>query len=101
MKYKTATLTCKVLAHDQLLYLSHLLTPYTPAWALCSQHKQLLYQLFPQSYADEVSVTQRLQYGMKSLSKFTVALPWLLLRSILRHIILLVPSLSATTPSSP
>ena len=44
---------------------------------------------------------QHLQYGIKSLSKFTVALPWLLLRSILRCIILLVPSLSATTPSSP
>jgi len=38
---------------------------------------------------------------MKSLSKFAIALSWLLLRSILRHIILLVPSLSATTPSSP
>jgi len=38
---------------------------------------------------------------MKSLSKFAIALPWLLLWSMLRHIISLVPSLSATTPSSP
>jgi len=35
---------------------------------------------------------QHLQYGMKSLSEFAIALRWLLLRSILRHIILLVPS---------
>jgi len=34
------------------------------------------------------------------MSKFAIALPCLLLRSSLRHIILLVPSLSATTPSS-
>jgi len=37
---------------------------------------------------------------MKSLSKFSIAFPWILLRSILRHIILLVPSLTATTPAT-
>jgi len=36
---------------------------------------------------------QHLQYGMKSLSKFAISLPCLLLRIILRHITLLVPSL--------
>ena len=43
---------------------------------------------------------QHLQHGMKSLLKFTITLPWLLLRRILRHIILLVPSFSSTTSSS-
>jgi len=37
---------------------------------------------------------------MKSLPKFATALPHLLSRRIVRHIISLVPSLSATTPSS-
>jgi len=40
------------------------------------------------------------QYGI-TLPKFAIALPWLLLRSILRHVISLVLSLSGTTPSSP
>jgi len=40
-------------------------------------------------------------YEMKSLSKFAIALPCLLLRSILRRIISLMPYLSATTLYSP
>ena len=40
------------------------------------------------------------QYRMKSPLKLAIALPCLLLGSILRHIILLVHSLSAATPSS-
>ena len=47
--------------------------------------------------SDEVSVTQHLQYEM---SKFAIALPWLLLRSILRHILLLVPSLVSCDTTS-
>jgi len=45
---------------------------------------------------------QHLQYGIKSLSKFAITFPYLVLKSISgRRIISLVPSLSATTPSSP
>ena len=40
------------------------------------------------SQTDELSVTQHLVYGVKSHSKFAIALPWFLLRSI------------PTTPSS-
>jgi len=40
------------------------------------------------------------QYRMKSMLKLAIAFPCLLLGSILRHIILLVPSLSAATPSA-
>jgi len=42
---------------------------------------------------------QHLEYEMKSLSKFTIALSCLLLRSLLRHIVLLVPSVSALPAS--
>jgi len=39
---KLATLTYSVLAHNQPLYLSHLLTRYTPACTLCSRDEHLL-----------------------------------------------------------
>jgi len=47
------------------------------------------------------SVTQHLRYRMKSLSRFAMALPCLLLRSILRQIVSLMPSPSAIVLSSP
>jgi len=47
-----------------------------------------LFPQFPRLQADKVSVMQHLQYGMKSLLKSATALPWLLLKSTLRHIIL-------------
>jgi len=49
INYKIATLIYKVLAHNQPLYLSHLLTPYTPARTLRSQDKRLLCPQFLQS----------------------------------------------------
>jgi len=42
INYKLATLTCKVIAFNHSLYISHLLTSYTPACTLRSQDKQLL-----------------------------------------------------------
>ena len=54
---------------------------------LFSQGKHLL--TFPTVTTDEVSVMQHIQYGIKSLSKFTTALPWLLLLSILGRCIIL------------
>jgi len=42
INYKIATLSYKVLALNQTLYVSHLLTPYTPAHTLRLQGKHLL-----------------------------------------------------------
>jgi len=42
IKYKVATLTYKAVTLNQPLYLTHLLTPYTPGCSLQSQDKHLL-----------------------------------------------------------
>jgi len=49
INYKIVTLTYKILAYNQPLYLSHLLTPYTPVCALRLQDKCLLCPHFPQT----------------------------------------------------
>jgi len=78
---------------------SHLLTPYTPVHTLFV-HKVNTCSLF-HSFHTVIDSYAAPSMCNETLSKSTVALPWLLLRSILRHVILLVPFLSATIPTSP
>ena len=82
------TSTYKVLARNQPLYLNHLRTPYTVAlnaWVVlhCSHVPAV------STFIDRrrFSYAAHLRYGTtcKSLSKFAIALPWLLLRSVLIH----------------
>jgi len=58
---------------------------------------------FNQSLKPRLSVMRHLLYGMKSLSKFEMALHWvpLGLRGSLRHAIFIVSPLIPTTPSPP
>jgi len=97
-----ATLTYKVLACNQLLYPSHLLTPYTAARTLRSQAKHLL--AVP---AVSIVIGRRdVSYAAPSLRngisvKIRNSPSLASCKKRLRHIVSLVPSLSATTPSFP
>ena len=76
------------------LYLSHLLTPYAPVCTLRSQHKQLL------TVPAVSTVIDRRGFSYAAPSMWNEIPVEILLKSILRHIILPLPSLSATTSSS-
>ena len=83
------TLTYKVLTFNQLLYLTHLLAPYTVGSSLRLQDKHLQ---FPPLQAVKTSVMHSM--CNKLLLKFTTACCLLLLRATLRHYFLRVFSSS-------
>ena len=102
INYKISTLTYKALACNQPLYLSNLLTPYTPARILRSQDKQFLVVPIASTVVGRRGFTYAactFNMEWKPCRNFAMAFLCLLLGSILRHVISLVPSLSATTPS--